>query len=233
MTATGREAASARAPSAGLLPRLFAGRNRSQAWRANGNGRGLATLQHVAAIGSARLLESRRLRKAVHDVAEVLPLRKRRTPRWRALGVPMVAGAILGGAFVYFMDPDKGTRRRHIAMDRAGALTRRSATRLGRSGRKLGSDVYGWRQKIAHRGAGQPTPPNDEALARKVESELFRDPGVPKGRINVNAEHGVVVLRGELDRPEEIKDLAERARSVPGVADVRNLLHLVNSPHRN
>lgn len=39
-----------------------------------------------------------------------------------------------------------------------------------------------------------PTPPeyDDATLAQKVMSELFRDPHVPKGAINVNPENGVV-----------------------------------------
>ena len=48
---------------------------------------------------------------------------------------------------------------------------------------------------------------------------------MPKGQIDVNAEDGVVVLRGEVERPELIKDLEEKTRSVQGVKDVENLLH--------
>ena len=46
---------------------------------------------------------------------------------------------------------------------------------------------------------------------RRVESELFRDPSVPKGRLNINAEHGVVVLRGVTDSPDQIRTLEVRA----------------------
>jgi osmotically-inducible protein OsmY len=75
-------------------------------------------------------------------------------------------------------------------------------------------------------------PPNDATLARKVETQLFADPDLPKGRININAEHGVVVLRGELDRPEEIDAVETAARKVSGVLDVKNLLHLTGTPAR-
>ena len=67
--------------------------------------------------------------------------------------------------------------------------------------------------------------PDDTTLARKVETEIFRDPEVPKGQINVNAEDGVVILRGEVDRPELIRDLEEMTRNVKGVKGVENLLH--------
>ena len=48
---------------------------------------------------------------------------------------------------------------------------------------------------------------------------------MPKGKINVNAENGKVVLRGEVDSPELIDDLVAKARNVQGVQDVENLLH--------
>ena len=66
---------------------------------------------------------------------------------------------------------------------------------------------------------------NDPAIARKVESEIFRDDDVPKGSINVNAENGVVYLRGEANSPEQVEQLAKAARSVGGVREVKNLLH--------
>jgi osmotically-inducible protein OsmY len=53
---------------------------------------------------------------------------------------------------------------------------------------------------------------------------------VPKGQINVNAERGVVVLRGQVERPELLEALEARVRNVKGVRAVENLLHLPGSP---
>ena len=53
----------------------------------------------------------------------------------------------------------------------------------------------------------------------------FRDRDVPKGKINVNAENGVVFLRGEVASPELVETLETRVRKVHGVRDVTNLLH--------
>ena len=73
----------------------------------------------------------------------------------------------------------------------------------------------------------QPPPELDDAtLAHKVESILFRDSSVPKGRINVNAENGIVFLRGQLDRPELIRTIEARARRIAGVRGVVSLLHV-------
>ena len=61
-------------------------------------------------------------------------------------------------------------------------------------------------------------------------SELFRDGSLPKGALNVNAENGVVYLRGEVERPELIVEVVERARRIGGVVDVEDLLHLPARP---
>jgi osmotically-inducible protein OsmY len=81
------------------------------------------------------------------------------------------------------------------------------------------------KQKLTHL-REEPKDFDDVTLARKVETELFRDPDVPKGQIDVNAEGGVVYLRGEVRTPELIDDLLERARSVHGVREVESLLRL-------
>lgn len=71
-----------------------------------------------------------------------------------------------------------------------------------------------------------PSQPDDVTLAHKVESEIFRASDVPKGQINVNAELGVVYLRGEVAEQTLIDDLIDRARDVDGVNRVESLLHL-------
>jgi osmotically-inducible protein OsmY len=71
---------------------------------------------------------------------------------------------------------------------------------------------------------------NDPALARKVETEVFRDEELPKGKISVNAEYGVIYLRGEVPSGETMEELTKRARSVEGVRAVENLTHLPGEP---
>jgi hypothetical protein len=71
---------------------------------------------------------------------------------------------------------------------------------------------------------------DDVALARKVETIIFRDEAVPKGKIDVNAADGVVWLRGEAKTPEMIKALERQATAIPEVKKVENLLHLPKTP---
>jgi osmotically-inducible protein OsmY len=114
----------------------------------------------------------------------------------------------LGAAFKYFLDPQSGAARRAQVSARVRDLLQQ---------RRLPS------QAAAQQSFDDP---DDTTLARKVETEIFRDPDVPKGQINVNAEDGVVILRGEVERPELIEDLEEKTRSVQGVKGVENLLHI-------
>ena len=67
---------------------------------------------------------------------------------------------------------------------------------------------------------------DDVTLARKVETEIFRDADAPKGDVNVNAENGVVYLRGQVKNQKLMKELEAKAREVDGVKEVDNLLSL-------
>ncbi len=147
------------------------------------------------------------------------------------MGVPalLVAG-VVGAGLAFLFDPSQGRRRRAITRDKALATFRRTGRRAGRLGRRVGADARGMRQKVTHLQPEDKGPVDDVTLTRKVESELFRDPDVPKGQININAQEGVVVLRGEVARPEQIEALAAAARKVQGVRDVQNLLHLKGTP---
>jgi hypothetical protein len=71
---------------------------------------------------------------------------------------------------------------------------------------------------------------DDVAIARKVETVIFRDDAVETGKIDVNAADGVVWLRGEAKTPEQIKDLERRTAAIPEVKQVENLLHLPKTP---
>jgi hypothetical protein len=66
---------------------------------------------------------------------------------------------------------------------------------------------------------------DDATLKDKVESELFRDEHEVKGSINVNAQEGIVQLRGQLPSQDLIDALVERAQKIQGVREVENLLH--------
>jgi osmotically-inducible protein OsmY len=98
------------------------------------------------------------------------------------------------------------------------------ATGLGALAWRNRERVIALVRRVRHSEAG-PKEYDDATLAHKVETELFRDRNVPKGQINVNAQDGIVQLRGEVADAVMIDDLVERTRAIQGVRDVENLLH--------
>ena len=66
---------------------------------------------------------------------------------------------------------------------------------------------------------------DDATLKDKVERELFRDEHEVKGAISINAQEGVVQLRGELPSQDLIDALVERTQKIQGVREVESLLH--------
>jgi osmotically-inducible protein OsmY len=145
---------------------------------------------------------------------------------------------VLGAAGAYFFDSNSGARRRHEARDRVAAFFRGRK----REAERRASYAQGVAQGVQHKVAAtagradgkhnerQAEELNDPALADKVKSEIFRDPDAPKGDVNVNVEEGVVYLRGELERPDQIEELVASARKVDGVREVENLLHTPGTP---
>jgi osmotically-inducible protein OsmY len=136
----------------------------------------------------------------------------------------------LGALIAYFFDPANGRRRRAQARDRIPAFFRSKSQQVGDAGRSVKAEATAATKKVQHRKEAEKAQPDDVTLARKVETEIFRDADVPKGQINVNAENGKVVLRGEVEKPELIKDLEKRTKKVQGVQEVENLLHVQGTP---
>jgi osmotically-inducible protein OsmY len=139
-------------------------------------------------------------------------------------GLISLAGAA-GAAAAYIFDPDRGRTRRAQARDQILARARRAGRGIDRQARYAAGSATG-AVKSAMPGGGHSDSLNDPALARKVESVIFRPEDAPKGRVNVNVEDGVVILRGELETQEQIDTLARNAEHVDGVREVRNLMHL-------
>ena len=135
----------------------------------------------------------------------------------------------LGAALMWLLDPSTGRRRRALVRDRGLAFLRQGAHRGIRAGRGVQAEAYGVGKKAMHV-REQPKTFDDATLKNKVETELFRDADAPKGQVDVNAQDGVVQLRGEVESPELIDELVGRARRVQGVRDVENLLHVPGTP---
>lgn len=130
----------------------------------------------------------------------------------------------LTAGLMYFFDRDQGNRRRAVAKDRIAAFGRRLVRRGESAGGGAASQAQALKAKATHL-REEPKELDDVTLARKVESEIFRDADAPKGRVSVNVANGVVQLRGEVERPDLVEELEAATRKVQGVKDVENLLH--------
>jgi osmotically-inducible protein OsmY len=147
--------------------------------------------------------------------------RMRRTRKRRFL-----RGLAVGWLAAYLFDPRLGHGRRVVARDWLFARGRRLLRRGERAQRYAAATAYGKTQAFLHRQEAEKPQPDDATLAHKVETIIFRDADVPKGQININAEDGVVTLRGEVPDETMLQALVERTREIAGVRRVESLLHL-------
>lgn len=155
--------------------------------------------------------------------------------QWLLARLPWVAG---GAAIAFVFDPKRGRRRRRLARKRSIRYTKavgRRAKRVVPRGKPTAAEQASDAPAAGRSGAASAEPaaaaqpsqtaqPDDVTLARKVETEIFRDKDVPKGHINVNAEAGVVFLRGRVNSEDQIAELEREVREIPGVRGVENRL---------
>ena len=133
-------------------------------------------------------------------------------------------GIIAGGIIGFFLDPRQGRRRRHQARDRVLSVGRRGVNQAEQRAARSARGARGRFARLIHRNGGA-ADLDDASLADQVRSEALRDHEVPKGQVNVNVEHGTVVLRGQLASQEQIDHLIAEAEQVEGVRGVKSLLH--------
>jgi gas vesicle protein len=175
-----------------------------------------------------RLMRNKRVRKIRRRVSGMMPATRRRQARRRKITI-FALGSAVGALTAFLFDPQRGKARRNKAVDRIKGGVRRVTQRTTRFGRHVTSDARGLARRVGARGQGT-LPENDAVLVSKVESEVFGNPDLPKGSININAEDGIVVLRGQVERPDQVRRLEKAVRKIEGVVDVENLLHLPGTP---
>lgn len=133
------------------------------------------------------------------------------------------AATALGAGLAYLFDPNAGAQRRNTLRDKLASKASSGAGDLAGAARGIGAKAAG---TVAAARSDETVPPNDQALAEKVKSEVLGDPDVPKDKINVDVSDGIVALRGEVESREVMQAVHEKAERVTGVREVQNLLHL-------
>ena len=85
-----------------------------------------------------------------------------------------------------------------------------------RLARQVVGGVVGGGGSDAKASSSKPKDLDDVTIARKVESEVFRDRRIAKGKVDIDVVNGVVSLRGQARTPALVKLAERRALVGPG-----------------
>jgi uncharacterized membrane protein len=131
-------------------------------------------------------------------------------------------GAALGGAAMYFFDPDKGRRRRALVRDQAVKASTDARDFVNKGKRDLvhrGAVVKGRVRSIFKRRSA-----TDEVLVERVRSAMGRFVAHP-GAVDVTAADGRITLSGSILSHEQ-DELIEGVSAVAGVREVIDRLNV-------
>jgi len=159
--------------------------------------------------------------------------RNRKPGRRGPSRLPVMTGAMVGAAAVYLFDPEKGRARRALLADWLGARARRGWRTVNQISARTGTTAAAFPQRMVQLRTMRPRPADDLTLRDRVESEVFRNPDLPKGQINLDVESGVVTIRGQVENAYQIANVEKAVLKVPGVAGVENLLHVAGTSAPN
>jgi hypothetical protein len=126
--------------------------------------------------------------------------------------------ACLGATAMYFLDPDRGRRRRALVRDQVIHLSRQLACYWDKALRDLDNRLTGVAAEI--KGLTRAEPVSDDILASRVRSKLGRYVSHPRA-IELSVHDGRVTLRGPV-LASEAQSAFDAVRSVPGVSHVEN-----------
>jgi osmotically-inducible protein OsmY len=178
----------------------------------------------IGSIGESTVKEARKTARKQMVRARVAAARARASRPRIGSKKGIAAAGVAGAAGAFFLDPREGRRRRHMVRDRAVAVVHKATAKARRQTGYRKSQAEGKFEALKSKIRPEKPAANDQDLADRVKSRIFQPADAPKGSVNINVEHGVVYLRGQVDRKEEIEKLAKQAGSVDGVRGVQNLL---------
>lgn len=138
----------------------------------------------------------------------------------------ILGGVGLGAAIMYFLDPERGRRRRHLVRDRVVHATHVAGGAIGSTARDVQNRARGaaaeTRARLRH------DEPDDEVLVARVRTALGRACSHP-GAIVTTAERGVVTLSGPI-LADEVQPVLHAVRGVRDVQHVVNRLEAHDAP---
>jgi uncharacterized membrane protein/osmotically-inducible protein OsmY len=140
----------------------------------------------------------------------------------------MLTGLALGAGLMYFLDPERGGRRRALVRDKLARTVNVGADAVATTSRDLAHRVTGTvaqvRGSLGRRGG----PVGDAVLIERVRAQLGRVVSHPHA-IDVEARRGQVTLHGPILQAE-VNQLLRAVERVSGVHEVVNALEEHKQP---
>lgn len=140
----------------------------------------------------------------------------------------LLNGLLLGAGLMYYLDPDRGRRRRAMARDRMVHYTHRADRAMDTAARDIRNRAVGVASEARGRiRGGDDAPPS--VIEARVRSALGRASSHP-GALGASADaDGRVTLTGPI-LAEEVDRVVSRVESVRGVRDVIDRMEVHESP---
>lgn len=142
----------------------------------------------------------------------------------------MIFGTALGAALAYYLDPGRGRARRNRHRDQVLAKSRRMTRELDKKATYVEGQLEGARARAD--GKGEFTPETDADIKQAINQRLSAL-SVDTRDVVIDVTDGVVGLRGQVERPDELKKVELETTQVAGVEKVDSWLHLPGEPAPN
>jgi|ERR1035437_443381 hypothetical protein len=131
-----------------------------------------------------------------------------------------MAGIGAGAASMYFLDPDRGARRRALMVDKVTAASRKLTRAVEVTKRDISNRSYGMLMEARHLFQHEEVP--DDVLEARIRSKMGRNVSNPHA-IQVKCQNGNVTLSGSVFA-NETASLLRCIDAIPGVGSLENNL---------
>jgi uncharacterized membrane protein len=150
-------------------------------------------------------------------------------PKDQSTSTAAVLGGVgIGAALMYFLDPNRGKRRRALVRDQVVHALRKGEDGMEATLHDLNNRARGLAAQTRNR--FRDDDPSDDVLVARVRSELGRVCSHPRAII-VTASNGTVTISGPI-LEREVDNVLKTARGVRGVKAVENRLEVHTAPGR-
>jgi CBS domain-containing protein len=137
-------------------------------------------------------------------------------------------GAALGAGLMYFLDPQRGRRRRALVRDSSVRLTHKLRDAADVTRRDLSNRYQGVKSKAQSLFSSSHQPHSDEQLKARIRSQLGRVSSHPRA-IEVEVHDGRVTLRGPV-LSDEAQRVFDAVSAIRGVQHVDNQMEIHQEP---